>query len=183
MIRPLLQTLRGRLPRNLVVTGALLVLSVTSFVLIATQVQPVLSESPRAGAAKASNGAVPSAREAVGTAAVAPLAEQPPAKLIVDPPQPDRLARGVVFIEYRTENLQMVPVFGPAALAVVPRLGHVHVTLDDAAWHWVDASGGPLIVAGLPPGPHSISIELANADHKPLAREVVRFEVPEGSHH
>jgi hypothetical protein len=106
------------------------------------------------------------------------VAEQPPAKIIVDPPQPDRLARGLVFIQYRTENLQIVPVFGPAALAVTPRIGHVHVTVDDAPWHWADASGGPLVINGLPAGPHKVLIELVNANHQPLTQEVVNFEVP-----
>jgi hypothetical protein len=111
----------------------------------------------------------------------APVAEQAPAKMIVDPPQPDRLARGVVFIEYRTENVKVLPVFGPAALAVSPRVGHIHVTVDEAHWHWADASGGPVIVADLSPGPHKILIELVNANHKPLAQSVVKFDVPRRS--
>jgi hypothetical protein len=111
-------------------------------------------------------------------AAVVPLAKQPPAKIIIDPPQPDLLAKGVAFIRYRTENLEIVPVFGPAALAVSPRIGHLHVTVDDAPWHWADASGLPVDVGGLPPGPHKILIELANANHQPLAQGVVKFEVP-----
>jgi len=44
------------------------------------------------------------------------------AKLIVDGPQPDRLSRGVAFIQYRTENAQIAPVFGPAALDIAPRI-------------------------------------------------------------
>jgi hypothetical protein len=35
---------------------------------------------------------------------------QPAAKIVVDPPLPEPLSRGVVFIEYHTENLQVVPV-------------------------------------------------------------------------
>ena len=107
-----------------------------------------------------------------------PLAEQPPAKIIVDPPDPDWLAKGVAFIRYRTENLQIVPVFGPAALAVSPRIGHLRVTVDDAPWHWVDASGQPVDVGGLPPGSHTIRIDLVNANHEPVAQSVVKFEVP-----
>jgi hypothetical protein len=53
------------------------------------------------------------------------------------------------------------------------------VTVDDAPWHWADASGGPVIVSGLHPGPHKIVIELADANHQPLAEEVVKFEVPQ----
>jgi Family of unknown function (DUF6130) len=61
---------------------------------------------------------------------------------------------------------------------VSPRIGHLHVTVDDAPWSWADASGHPVDVGALPPGPHQIRIELVNANHEPLAQEVVKFEVP-----
>jgi hypothetical protein len=108
-----------------------------------------------------------------------PEPEQPAARIIVDPPLPDRLARGLVFIRYRAENLQIVPVFGPAALGVSPRIGHIHVTVDDAPWQWADAGGAAVIINGLPPGPHKILIELANTVHQPLDRAVVEFVIPE----
>jgi hypothetical protein len=60
------------------------------------------------------------------------------------------------------KNLRIVPVFGPKALEVSPRIGHIHVTVDNAPWHWADASGDPLIIAFLPPGPHNVEIILAN---------------------
>src|SRR5215471_16703445 len=106
---------------------------------------------------------------------------RPPAKIIVDPPQPDRLARGVVFIEYRTENLQIMPVFGAATVAAAPLVGHLHVTLDDGPLRWVHTSSEPLITAGLTSGPHKLLIEAANANHQPLAQQVVKFEVPQPS--
>jgi hypothetical protein len=113
-----------------------------------------------------------------GAAAVPAFQNEPPAKIIVDPPQAGRLSRGVAFIEYRAENLQIVPVYGPAALAVAPRVGHIHVTVDDATWHWADASGNPIILQGLMPGPHKVLIELVNANHKPLDKSVVTFTIP-----
>jgi hypothetical protein len=128
--------------------------------------RPLAQPDPKAGA----NDSARSASKQV--------AKQPPAKIIIDPPQPDFLAKGIAFIQYRTENLQIAPVFGPAALAISPRIGHLHVTVDDAPWHWADASGGPVIVAGLPPGPHTVLIELADANHQVLAQNVVKFEVP-----
>ena len=131
--------------------------------------------------AQAQDKAVPTAREILGPAAFVPLAEQPPAKIIIDPPLPDQLAKGVVVIQFRTENLRMSPVFGPAALAVSPRIGHLHVTLDDGPWLWAHFSDQELIVAGLPPGPHKIRIELVNANHETLAQGVVKFEVPRRS--
>jgi hypothetical protein len=116
--------------------------------------------------------------EAQGYAAPAPPAKQPPAKITVAPPLPEPLTRGVAILQFRTENLQIVPVFGPAAAAVSPRIGHIHVSLDDAPWHWAHTSDGPVIVAPLPPGPHKILIEAVDADHKTLAVEEIKFEVP-----
>lgn len=119
------------------------------------------------------------AREIRGPAGVVPLAsEEPPAKIVIDPPVAEPLSFGRVVIQYRAENLRIVQVFGPAALDVSPRIGHIHVTVDDALWHWADASGEPVIINGLPPGPHKILIELVNANHKPLDRGVVNFVIP-----
>ena len=116
--------------------------------------------------------------------AIAQTAEpQPAAKIVVDPPLAEPLSRGVVFIQYRTENLnlQIVPVFGPKALDVSPRIGHLHVAVDGAPWVWAETSGGPLIIAGLPAGPHKVEITLVNANHQPLDRSVVvEFAIPGG---
>src|SRR4030081_2587449 len=79
----------------------------------------------------------------------------------------------------RAENLRIVPVFGPNALDVSPRIGHIHVTVDDAPWHWADATGEPLIMNGFPVGPHKGLIELVNADHKTLDKGVVTFVIPQ----
>jgi hypothetical protein len=60
---------------------------------------------------------------------------------VVDPPLPEPLSRGVVFIEHHAENLQVVPVFGPKAEEVSPRIGHLHVAVDGGVG-LVDASKG-----------------------------------------
>ena len=110
-----------------------------------------------------------------------PAQNEPPAKLIIDPPLAEPLSRGVLFLQYRAEHLHIVSVFGPAALAVSPRVGHIHVTVDDATWHWADASGVPVIINGLAPGPHKVLIQLVNANHRPLDQQVVIFTIPSGS--
>jgi Family of unknown function (DUF6130) len=120
---------------------------------------------------------IPTAPSGASAAARA-ASNEPPAKIIIDAPVAEALSRGVLFIQYRTENLHMVPVFGPSALAVVPRVGHIHVTVDDATWHWADASGNPVIINGLAPGPHKVLIQLVNANHQPVDQEVVRVTVP-----
>jgi hypothetical protein len=82
-------------------------------------------------------------------------------------------------LEYRTENIRIVPVFGPAALSVSPRVGHLHVSLDDLPWDWADASGVPVIIQNLPPGPHRVTLELNDANHHALDKSVVEFVVPD----
>ena len=82
-------------------------------------------------------------------------------------------------IQYRTENLRMVPVFGPNALDVSPRIGHIHVTVDDGPFRWVDVSSEPLIINCLPSGPHKVLIEDSwNTNHQTLDKGVVTFVVP-----
>jgi hypothetical protein len=108
-----------------------------------------------------------------------PVANELPPKLIVEPPIPHRLAAGAVLIPYRTENFRILPVFGPGAVDVSPRAGHLHVTVDDLPWHWADASDDQtVVVVGLPPGPHKILLELAQPDHKVLSGQTVSFVVP-----
>ncbi len=118
------------------------------------------------------------AKEIRGPAPVVPITNEPEPKIVIDPPLAEPLARGRVVIQYRAEHLRIVAVFGTAALDVSPRIGHIHVTVDDAPWHWADASGEPLILNGFPPGPHKILIELANANHQILDKGVVTFVIP-----
>jgi Family of unknown function (DUF6130) len=67
-------------------------------------------------------GSAQAARLVRGAAAVEPIANEPAGKMVVDPPLAEPLSRGLVVIQYRTENLHIAPVFGPAALAVSPRV-------------------------------------------------------------
>ena len=66
------------------------------------------------------------------------------------------------------------------ALDVSPRIGHLHVAVDGASWVWADTGGGPIIVAGLPEGPHKVEITPVNTNHQPLGQSVVvEFVIPE----
>jgi len=133
---------------------------------------------PIASQPQALTAATPTARDIRGPAPAVPLAGKPPVKIIIDPPLADSLAHGRIVIQYRAENLRIVQVFGPAALAVSPRIGHIHVTVDDVPWHWLNASGEPLLITGLAAGPHKVLIELVNAAHQTLDYGIVNFEVP-----
>lgn len=121
----------------------------------------------------------PSAKAIRGPSPLIAIANEPSPKLIVDPPLPEPLAQGRVFIQYRTENLRVLPVFGIGALDVSPRLGHIHITVDDAPWHFVDASGETIILVGLEPGSHKVLIELADPTHKVITSETVHFTLPD----
>lgn len=119
------------------------------------------------------------ARDVRGPSPLVAIENEAAPRLVVDPPLPDQLAAGRVFIQYRTENLRIVPVFGPGALDVSPRVGHLHITVDDAPWHWADASGDTLVLVGLPPGTHRVRIEVADPTHKVMTGETVSFVVPD----
>jgi hypothetical protein len=99
------------------------------------------------------------------------------ARLLVSPPLAGPLSRGLAIVAFRTENLKIVPIYGEAALQVTPRIGHLHVTVDDGPWHWLHASVEPIVIQGLPVGPHRILLELADANHKILDAQTVSFEI------
>lgn len=129
--------------------------------------------------------ASPAAAQSVGPATpYIPLTNEPPPKLVVDQPIAEKLAAGAVFVPYRTENFRILPAFGPGALDVSPRVGHLHVTLDDLPWHWADASDNQtVVVVGLPPGPHKLRLELADPTHKVIEGQTVAFTIPDTAAH
>jgi len=100
--------------------------------------------------------------------------------LIVDPPLTNLLAQGIVWIQWRVENVRILPVFGKGALNVSPRVGHFHICVDDLPWLWADASNlNTIDLAGMPPGPHKVRIDLADANHQvfPGQSKTVTFTV------
>ena len=126
-----------------------------------------------------------SVREHVGPSPYNAVANEPPAKLTVDPPLPDLLPLGVVQLQYRVENVRILAVFGEAALAVSPRVGHLHVRVDDLPWWWAESAdnNNTIDFAGVPPGPHKVRIDLVDANHRPLNGQTVTvsFTIPEGA--
>ncbi len=133
--------------------------------------------SPASGISSKSSASPLAEAVSFDPAPVVPLASQPPARLVVDSPLPEPLARGYVVVRYRAENLRIMPVYGLSALGVSPRIGHLHVTVDDLPWHWLDASGEPLSINGLPPGQHKLLVELEDPTTKPSTAgpSILRF--------
>jgi hypothetical protein len=127
-----------------------------------------------------------SAQDLRGRTPFIPIGTEPPAQLIVDPPNPQALAVGVVLIQYKAENVHIVPVFGPAALNVFPRVGHLHINVDDLPWHWADASDtGTIDIKDLPPGQHTVRIDLVDGNHQlfPGQSKTVTVTVPAAAPH
>jgi Family of unknown function (DUF6130) len=60
--------------------------------------------------------ATQSAKEVRGASPYIEIKNEPAPKLIVDPPLPDLLDQGVVWIQWRAENVHILPVFGKGAL-------------------------------------------------------------------
>lgn len=90
-----------------------------------------------------------------------------------------RLTAESIGIDGHIDTIQRVLVLGDDHRACrVSPVGHLHVTVDDASWHWPDASGNPVIIQGLPPGRHKIPIELTNAIHQPIDQGTVEVTVP-----
>jgi hypothetical protein len=117
--------------------------------------------------------------EATRPPAVIPLAAEPAPKLVTFAPLADALARGVAIIQFRTENVRVLPVFGQSAVAVSPHLGHLHVTVDEWPGTWAHTSADPIILVGLKPGRHKVLLEVADPSHKVITGETVVFTVPE----
>lgn len=89
------------------------------------------------------------AKDVTGPSIYVPLENHPAPRLIVDPPLAEGLAIGVYWAQYRVENLRIVPVFGAAAAKTSPRVGHLHITVDDLPWWWADPSGNNTVdIAG-----------------------------------
>jgi hypothetical protein len=109
------------------------------------------------------------------------LRNQPAPRLIVDPPFAGPLAFGVFQAQYRVENLRIVPVFGPDGLKIAPRIGHLHVIVDDGPFWWADASDSNTVdVANLAPGRHRITIQLVDPNHNVIPGQVttLNFTIP-----
>ena len=107
---------------------------------------------------------------------VVPIDDEPPPRLIVEPPLPGPLARGVVFIPYRVENLRILPVGGAAARNVSPRVGHLHITVDDLPWQWADyGQSHTIIFVGMPRGEHKVLIEVVDAEGNVFTKQTVTF--------
>ena len=110
---------------------------------------------------------------------VVPIDNEPAPRLIVEAPLPGPLAQGVVVIPYRVENVRILPVAGPAARNLSPRVGHLHITVDDLPWLWADfGQSNSIVLAGMPRGQHKVLIELVDAEGNVFTAQTVTVHSP-----
>jgi Family of unknown function (DUF6130) len=110
---------------------------------------------------------------------VVPIANEPTPRLRVEAPLPGPLAQGVVVIPYRVENVRILPVAGPAARNLSPRVGHLHITVDDLPWLWADfGQSNSIVLAGMPRGQHKVLIQLVDAEGNVFTAQTVTFHSP-----
>ena len=156
------------------------------FLIAGAMVTGVVAAKAQTSTGTEAQAAPHSANEVRGASPYIEIENEPAPKLIVDPPVPEYLAQGIVWIQWRAENVHVVPVFGKGAVDASPRVGHLHVQVDDLPWWWADPSDVNTIdLAGMPPGPHKIKIDLVNANHEvfPGQSKTVTFTIPTGASH
>lgn len=113
------------------------------------------------------------------TSLVVPAEKEPAPKLIVEQPLPGPLADGVAFIPYRLENLRILPIGGPASRDVSPRVGHLHISLNDLPWQWADyGQSNTIILVNLPKGEHKVLIQAVDTEGAVLTSQTVTFKSP-----
>ncbi|HET9415713.1 MAG TPA: DUF6130 family protein [Pseudolabrys sp.] len=116
---------------------------------------------------------------AFAQSAVVPIDDEPAPTLIVEQPLPGPLAKGVVFIPYQVENLRILPVGGPEARNVSPRVGHLHITVDDLPWQWADyGQSNTIILVGMPRGQHKVRIDVVDAEGNVFTGQTMTFHSP-----
>ena len=134
-----------------------------------------------AGTMLATGAFAQSASEIRGGSPYAAIENEPAPRLIVDPPLPEPLAKGIFQAQYRVENLRIVPVFGAGPSRSLHASGIC--TSPSTTCPGGGRTRATTIrsdVAGLPPGEHKVKIELVDANHNvfPGQAVTVTFTVP-----
>ncbi|GAB7539909.1 DUF6130 family protein [Burkholderia sp. 3C] len=115
-----------------------------------------------------------------GVIADVPAPAQP--HLTLFKPRADVLKDGYVYLAFRVDNLSILPLYtdihGKGATTLKPRIGHLHVFVDDSKWSWIHAQSDAIYFGPLPTGPHTVRIELVDASHSVIETRTTHFVVP-----
>jgi hypothetical protein len=75
--------------------------------------------------------------------------------------------------------LRILPVGGTAARNLSPRVGHLHITVDDLPWQWADyGQSNTIILVGMPRGEHKVLIQAVDAEGNVFTEQTVTFTSP-----
>ena len=119
------------------------------------------------------------ARAEQAASLVVPVTNEPLPRLFVEPPLAGPLASGVAYIAYRVENLRIMPIGGPAAPSVSPRVGHLHITVDDLPWQYADyGQSNTIILVNLPRGEHKVLVEVVDPEGRLFTAQTLAFRSP-----
>jgi hypothetical protein len=58
-------------------------------------------------------------------------------------------------------------------------VAYLHLTLDHASWHWVQASSDLNVIQGQTDGRHTLQVDLADANHSVFNVRMIAFTIPE----
>jgi hypothetical protein len=99
-------------------------------------------------------------------------------RVTIQSPTTVEVLQGVTIIRFRAEHVTIASPFAGTEVSRGPLpTAHLHVTVDGTAWHWMHTTLDPVVVTPLPAGEHTVALELAGSDHRPLDVQTVRFTV------
>lgn len=103
-------------------------------------------------------------------------------KLILSEPRADVLKDGYVYLPFRVENMTILPLYteihGEEATKLKPKIGHLHVMVDDNKWNWIHALTDAIYFGPLSPGAHKVRLELVDAAHSVIEVQTIEVVVP-----
>ncbi|MFT4053797.1 MAG: DUF6130 family protein [Novosphingobium sp.] len=99
--------------------------------------------------------------------------------LTLSAPCAEALQDRQVYIAFRVDNMAVIPLYteinGDTVTTLTPKIGHLHVTVDDAGYSWIHASNDPIYFGPVTPGTHTVRVDLVDAAHETLQTQTVRF--------
>ncbi|MGZ5910803.1 MAG: DUF6130 family protein [Reyranella sp.] len=74
------------------------------------------------------------------------------------------------------ENLRISPIGGPAAPNLSPRVGHLHIAVDDLPWQYADYDqSNTIILVNLPRGEHKVLVEAVDPEGRVFTAQTLAF--------
>lgn len=85
---------------------------------------------------------------------------------------PDAKLGPVVVVQYDVKDFRIVDFTKDGTISETQ--GHIHIQLDDQPFSTIHTASNAWVYAGVKPGNHKLTLELAHSDHTPLKNRVVK---------